>query len=146
MARPAARKGDIVKHKGAPPSAILDGSPNVLINSLPAARMGDLSIHKKPVEPIVQGSGSVFFNGKTAARITDKSACGGEIISGSGNVLIGDGADGRACSMCPSAVAVGNPVNPLLGAKVQSGPEDIDFALPGPLPLVWQRHYSSYVG
>jgi len=146
MARPAARKGDIVKHKGAPPSPILDGSPNVLFNSLPAARMGDLSIHKKPVEPIVQGSGSVFINGKNAARVTDKSACGGEIISGSGNVLIGDGADGRACSMCPGGVAVGNPVNPVLGAKVQSGPEDIDFALPGPLPLVWQRHYSSYVG
>lgn len=146
MARPAARKGDLADHKKAPPGPILEGSPNVLINSLPAARMDDKVKHKKGEEPIVQGSGSVLFNGKHAARITDKLACGGEIAAGSANVLIGDGADGRACSLCPGGVTVGSPVNPLLGAKVLFGPEDIDFALPGPMPLVWQRHYSSYVG
>jgi RHS repeat-associated protein len=146
MARPAARKGDLAKHEKAPPGPILRGSGNVLINSLPAARMGDKVQHKKGEEPIVQGSGSVLFNGKNAARITDKVACGGEVIAGSGNVLIGDGAGGRACSQCPGGVTVGSPVNPLLGAKVLFGPEDMDFALPGPLPLVWQRHYSSYVG
>lgn len=146
MARPAARKGDIADHKKAPPGPILEGSANVLINGLPAARMGDPVQHKKSEEPIVQGSSSVFINGKPAARVTDKVACWGEIAEGSPNVFIGDGADGRACSACPGATKVGSPVNPLLGAKVLDGPDDLDFALPGPLPLVWQRHYSSYVG
>ncbi|WP_375577543.1 DUF6531 domain-containing protein, partial [Paracidovorax oryzae] len=42
-------------------------------------------------------------------------------------------------------MAVGNPVNPSLGAKVLTGADELDFALPGPLPLAWQRVYSSYV-
>ncbi|WP_231502209.1 RHS repeat-associated core domain-containing protein [Paracidovorax avenae] len=32
-----------------------------------------------------------------------------------------------------------------LGAKVLTGADELDFALPGPLPLAWQRVYSSYV-
>ncbi|MFO6426963.1 DUF6531 domain-containing protein [Escherichia coli] len=36
----------------------------------------------------------------------------------------------------------GNPVNPLLGAKVLPG--ETDLALPGPLPLILSRTYSSY--
>src|SRR5699024_2906792 len=52
---------------------------------------------------------------------------------------------GVACSTCPGGMAVGNPVNPSLGAKVLGGAEDLDFALPGAMGLVWQRQYSSYV-
>ena len=46
---------------------------------------------------------------------------------------------------CPlgSSCTVGSPVNPVLGAKVLAGDEDLDFTLPGPLPLVWQRYYLS---
>ncbi|WP_410006849.1 DUF6531 domain-containing protein [Escherichia coli] len=36
----------------------------------------------------------------------------------------------------------GNPVNPLLGAKVLPG--ETDLALPGPLPFILSRTYSSY--
>lgn len=82
--------------------------------------------------------------GKPAARMTDLTAKGGPIVQGSATVLIGD-AGGKACSVCPGGMAVGSPVNPALGAKVLMGPEELDFALPGPLPLVWQRQYSSYV-
>ncbi|MEJ3092052.1 DUF6531 domain-containing protein, partial [Escherichia coli] len=35
-----------------------------------------------------------------------------------------------------------NPVNPLLGAKVLPG--ETDLALPGPLPFILSRTYSSY--
>ncbi len=49
---------------------------------------------------------------------------------------------GVACSACPAGSTSGNPVNPLLGAKVQPG--ETDFALPGPLPFVLSRTYSSY--
>uniref|UniRef100_UPI001ABBADC6 hypothetical protein n=1 Tax=Escherichia coli TaxID=562 RepID=UPI001ABBADC6 len=37
-----------------------------------------------------------------------------------------------ACSVCPGGMTSGNPVNPLLGAKVLPG--ETDLALPGPLP------------
>jgi RHS repeat-associated protein len=144
MAKPAARLGDNVAHKKAA-GAILKGSTNVLVNGLPAARQSDPVQHNKVVEVITQGSSTVLFNSLPASRITDMVACGGKIAAGSGNVLIGDGG-AVACSGCPDKGTVGNPVNPLLGAKVLGGASELDFALPGPLAVVWQRQYSSYVG
>jgi hypothetical protein len=82
--------------------------------------------------------------GKPAARMTDLTKYGGPIVQGSATVLIGD-SGGKACSICPGGMAVGSPVNPALGAKVLTGGDELDFALPGPMPLVWQRQYSSYV-
>ncbi|EIG1367676.1 RHS element protein, partial [Escherichia coli] len=49
---------------------------------------------------------------------------------------------GVACSVCPGGVTSGHPVNPLLGAKVLPG--ETDLALPGPLPFILSRTYSSY--
>ncbi|MFE1572860.1 RHS repeat-associated core domain-containing protein [Comamonas odontotermitis] len=68
----------------------------------------------------------------------------GKIVTGSRTVLIGS-QGGVACSVCPGGVTKGNPVNPQLGAKVLSGASELDFALPGAMPLVWQRQHSSYV-
>lgn len=82
--------------------------------------------------------------GKPAARLGDLTESGGPITQGSLTVLIGS-QGGIACSSCPGGKAIGSPVNPTLGAKVLMGAEDLDFALPGPMPLVWQRQYSSYV-
>ncbi|AVT00389.1 sugar-binding protein [Paracidovorax avenae] len=84
------------------------------------------------------------MSGKPAARQGDLTKKGGPIVQGSATVLIGS-AGGVACSVCPGGMAVGNPVNPALGAKVLTGADELDFALPGPLPLAWQRVYSSYV-
>ncbi|WP_026434093.1 DUF6531 domain-containing protein, partial [Paracidovorax oryzae] len=84
------------------------------------------------------------MSGKPAARQGDMTKDGGPIVQGSATVLIGS-AGGVACSVCPGGMAVGNPVNPALGAKVLTGADELDFALPGPLPLAWQRVYSSYV-
>ena len=83
------------------------------------------------------------MTGQPAARVTDKVAYGA-IVTGSLTVHIGS-QGGIACSVCPGGVKVANPVNPQLGAKVLLGEEDLDFALPGALPLIWQRQYSSYV-
>ncbi|WP_068638332.1 phospholipase A2 [Thauera butanivorans] len=83
------------------------------------------------------------MSGKPAARITD-GVSDGVIVTGAPTVLIGS-QGGVACSECPGGVAVGSPVNPSLGVKVLSGAADLDFALPGAMPLVWQRQYSSYV-
>ena len=43
----------------------------------------------------------------------------------------------------PPCNLVGQPVNPITGDKILLGDLDLDFALPAPLPLVWQRTYSS---
>jgi YD repeat-containing protein len=83
------------------------------------------------------------MTGKPAARIDDNVAYG-KIVTGSLTVLIGS-QGGVACSVCPGGKKVGSPVNPQLGAKVLSGVSELDFALPGAMPLVWQRQYSSYV-
>ncbi|MFW0766979.1 RHS repeat-associated core domain-containing protein [Trabulsiella odontotermitis] len=79
--------------------------------------------------------------GKPAARQGDGTMTGGPIIQGSAGVMIG-APTGVACSVCPGGMTSGNPVNPLLGAKVLPG--ETDIALPGPLPFVLSRTYSSY--
>ncbi|GDC83026.1 type IV secretion protein Rhs [Escherichia coli] len=65
-------------------------------------------------------------------------------MQGSAGVLIG-APTGVACSVCPKkkdSPNYGNPVNPVLGAKVLPG--ETDIALPGPLPFILSRAYSSY--
>ncbi|MFH7827075.1 RHS element core protein [Kluyvera chengduensis] len=81
------------------------------------------------------------MSGKPAARMGDMTAIGGPIVQGSPGVMIG-APTGVACSVCPGGMTSGNPVNPLLGAKVQPG--ETDFSLPGPLPFLLSRTYNSY--
>ncbi len=84
------------------------------------------------------------MGGKPAARQGDMTRKGLDIVQGSAGGLIG-APTGVACSVCPTGEATpkyGNPVNPLLGAKVL--PAETDLALSGPLPFVLFRAYSSY--
>ena len=84
------------------------------------------------------------MSGKPAARQGDMTRKGLDIVQGSAGVLIG-APTGVACSVCPNSPVEeqkGNPVNPLLGAKVLPG--ETDLALPGPLPFILSRAYSSY--
>lgn len=82
------------QHDGYPETVIISGSPTVLINGLPAARMGDpLTPHEKPEHPphprkIASGSATVFIDGLPAARTGDAVDCGGVVIGG-GTVNIG---------------------------------------------------------
>lgn len=79
--------------------------------------------------------------GKPAARMGDATTTGGPIVQGSMGVLIGS-PNGIACSVCPGGMAVGNPVNPMLGAKVLSNEKDI--SLPGVMSFSLSRSYNSY--
>lgn len=73
----------------APSGAIAQGSSDVRVNRLPAARVTDAeTCHAGKV---AQGSASVFFNRQPAARVGDKVTCGATIVEGSGNVFIGGG-------------------------------------------------------
>ena len=72
---------------------ILEGSDNVTIEGLAAARKGDAitghgdSPHANPV--IAQGSSKVMINGKPAARVGDAATCKHTISGGSSKVNIG---------------------------------------------------------
>lgn len=101
MSNKAATIGDIgTDHDGFPPTPIITGSLDIIIDDKPAARVGDaLAPHAKPknsphARTITSGSASVFFNGKAAAITGSEVSCGGVIIGGS-SVIIG--------GMAPSA-------------------------------------------
>ena len=85
------------------------------------------------------------MSGKPAARQGDMTQYGGPIVQGSAGVRIG-APTGVACSVCPGGMTSGNPVNPLLGAKVLPG--ETDLALPGPLPFILsltRRWFSAHI-
>jgi len=112
MGMPAARVGDdhscpvidIIKpHEGGP---IVEGSPNVFIGGVAAARLGDKVQCNGPVDTIVEGEPTVFINGRPAARIKDKTAHGGVIVAGCTTVCIGTSALGRCAER---AAALGSP-------------------------------------
>lgn len=112
MGKPAARIGDKhtcpmrgsnVSHEGGP---ILEGSPDVFIGGLPAARVGDRVQCNGATDTIVEGETTVFINGKPAARMGDKTAHGGVIVGGCATVLIGTSSHGRCAEQ---AAAKGSP-------------------------------------
>lgn len=93
---PAARISDMhtcplftgpVPHVGGP--VVGPGATTVLINSMPAAVVGDLCTCVGPPDSIVKGSSTVFIAGRPAARMGDMTAHSGVIILGSPTVIIG---------------------------------------------------------
>ncbi|WP_092385399.1 DUF6531 domain-containing protein [Halopseudomonas salegens] len=66
---------------------------------------------------------------------------GGAIVTGSPNVYIGCSALGKADCASGLFPQVGDPVNPLLGAKLL--PDEVDFALPAPRAFAFSRSYLS---
>lgn len=73
--------------KGHSINAVVSGSSDVIINGIPAARVGDTAACGAM---ITTGSCSVFINGKPAAFMGSATSHGGIIIGGSPNVLIGE--------------------------------------------------------
>lgn len=105
--KPAGRVGDIAfcpsDSHGCPGCAhpvqgpAIQGSPNVLINDLPALRVGDPGIHAACCGGnkwrAAQGASTVLFNDKRVHRQDDQTShCGGtgRLMIGSANVLVGD--------------------------------------------------------
>lgn len=100
----AARKNDMVKASGHAHGSqccphnvvgyIMQGSPDVYINGLPAARVQDMGQHMACCGPntfkLTKGSDTVFVNGKALMRKGDETThCGiskGQVTTGSGDV------------------------------------------------------------
>ncbi|KPA13676.1 type VI secretion protein, partial [Candidatus Magnetomorum sp. HK-1] len=101
MGKPASRIGDMhvcpkvepgpVPHVGGP---ISQGSHNVSICGIAAARVGDMAVCVGPPDKISSGSATVYINQKNAARMGDSCEHGGKIVTGCFTVFIGD--KGRA--------------------------------------------------
>ncbi|MBP0463456.1 PAAR domain-containing protein [Roseomonas sp. PWR1] len=80
----------IVPHVGGPISGPC--SPNVLTGKMPQARVGDIATCVGPPDAIVAGSPTVLVNNMPAARILDSCAHGGVIVLGCFTVIIGGAA------------------------------------------------------
>ncbi len=92
----AARAGDMhvcpmvtgtVPHVGGP--VMPPGCPTVIIQGMPAARVGDMATCAGPPDTIVMGSSTVIIGGMPAARQGDSTAHGGSIVLGAPTVMIG---------------------------------------------------------
>ncbi|MCU1718962.1 PAAR domain-containing protein [Pseudomonas sp. 5P_3.1_Bac2] len=87
--KPAARLSDPTDcpKSGHGINPISAGSPNVLFDSLPAARQGDPSACGGAMASNVIGN--VLINGKPAATVGTVGSHGNVVVSGSGTVIIG---------------------------------------------------------
>jgi len=75
-----------IPHVGGP---LLPLPCTVLIGNLPAATVGQLATCVGPPDSVVMGSATVLINSKPAARMGDSTAHGGTIVMGWPTVLIG---------------------------------------------------------
>ncbi|MDB6441952.1 DUF6531 domain-containing protein [Pseudomonas sp. 21TX0197] len=152
------------KHPPMPPQFLAEGSDKVTINGQPAVRSGDRStcdakvVSSGLISPDVTiGGGSVVVreirSGKTpgvglaVTALLMLKGGKGKFLSNLPCMLIG-GAASMAVSSAMGAAAnaamgSSNPVHAATGAKVLGDVEELDFVLPGILPIDWQRFYNS---
>jgi uncharacterized Zn-binding protein involved in type VI secretion len=78
----------LVPHVGGP--IIPPCCPTVLTGGLPQARVTDMLICVGPTDMIAKGSAGVFVGGLPAARIGDPTVHGGVIVVGLPTVIIGE--------------------------------------------------------
>ncbi|WP_369301858.1 RHS repeat-associated core domain-containing protein [Pseudomonas sp. N2-5-1-1] len=153
-----------MKHPPMPPQFLAEGSEKVTINGQPAVRSGDRSTCDATVvssglisSNVTIGGGSVVVreirSGKTPGvglavtallmlkggkgKFFSKLPC--MLVSGATSMAISS-AMGAAAN---AAMGSSNPVHAATGAKVLGGVDDLDFVLPGILPIDWQRFYNS---
>ena len=95
----AARLGDMhmcpMVTPGTPPIPHVGGPilppccPTVIIEGMPAARVGDMALCVGPPDSIAMGSTSVIIGGQPAARLGDPTVHGGVIVLSAMTVMIG---------------------------------------------------------
>lgn len=95
----AARLGDMhecpMVTPGTPPIPHVGGPilppccPTVIIEGMPAARLGDMALCVGPPDAIAMGSTSVIIGGQPAARLMDPTVHGGMIVTSAMTVMIG---------------------------------------------------------
>ena len=153
-----------MKHPPMPPQFLAEGSDKVTVNGQPAVRSGDRSTCDATVvssglisSNVTIGGGSVVVreirSGKTPGvglavtallmlkggkgKFFSKLPC--MLISGATSMAVSSAMG----AMANAAMGSSNPVHAATGAKVLGDVEELDFVLPGILPIAWQRFYNS---
>ncbi|KAF0812123.1 putative deoxyribonuclease RhsC [Andreprevotia sp. IGB-42] len=152
------------KHPPAPPAFLAQGSESVFINSQPATRKGDkttcgadvgtasknvfiggqtITVRdvKSGANPWVGAIATValLLTGKVKGSFCTKLLCmGGSFVVGVATAYVTQ----RAVTAINN-FRQGSPVHVLSGAKVLDAEDDLDFSLPGRMPITWQRVYNS---
>lgn len=128
MAKPAARVSDTdaCPLPGHGPNPVTAGSPNVLINNLPCARVGDPTACG---DAIAVGIPTILVNGKPIAHLGSATAHGGVIVTGSGNVLLGTSGGSATMSPVGTMQILGQAVTSLLAptAVATQKPYSVQF-------------------
>jgi len=132
----AARKGDKVVCG----ATIHEGSPNVFIGGEPET----VRDFDSEVNPLLRAALFVaeVRNLRQNVKCLWKLVKDPKALIKSAECLIKAGqAAGSAALSIPAILS--NPVHIATGAKLLAGEADLDFVLPGVLPVVWQRVYNS---
>ena len=156
-------KVDCHKHAPMPEQYMAEGSSRVFINGQPAVRSGDRSTCEAKVGTVqispnvIIGGAPVVVreirSGKTpgvglavTALLTLRGG-GAKFFSTLPCMAVGGlvswGSSQVSNALTAAVAGSPNPVHSATGAKVLDGEDDLDFALPGLLPIEWQRYYSS---
>ncbi|CRM52155.1 Cell wall-associated polypeptide CWBP200 [Pseudomonas sp. 58 R 3] len=139
------------RHPPMPDTYIAQGSSKVFINGQPAARAGDKTTCDATIDSDTNVSPNVRIggepltvrdirNGKSKiAQFTGMVA--GMLISR--KIKLRPRPKGSPKPQPRIRPCKGSPVIVSTGSKVLGGPEDLDFTLPGLLPIEWARGYDS---
>jgi type VI secretion system secreted protein VgrG len=116
----------VVPHVGGP--IIPPCQFNVLTCAMPQARITDMAICVGPIDMIIQGAFTVLVGGLPAARMGDMTVHGGVIVTGCFTVLIGDdnsceGGSSQDASG-PTNVLVAEQENAYIGELKEGGYKD----------------------
>ena len=89
----------------------------VITCSMAQARVGDMLTCVGPPDTIIKGSATVMVNNMPAARMGDTTAHGGVIVIGAPTVIIGDAGGGGGGGAAPVLAAAGSYLAPAAQAK-----------------------------
>ena len=151
--------------RDSPPIYLAEGSETVYVNTWVMSRKDD---HTTCGAKISEGSPDVFVGGPTA-RVRDVAdevpfiskaivtvlsiamlvrglACLPKLARQGRSALpcLVEGALSAGVGAWGLISSVGNPIHAATGCKFLGGPPELDFELSGPVPLRWQRFYSSH--
>ncbi len=128
---PAARLGDNhicpmqtpavvpIPHVGGP--IMGPGVPNVMIEGMPAAVVGDVCLCVGPPSAIMKGSAGVLIAGRAAARVGDPTMHGGNILPpGAPTVIIGEMGSSNAKSVVAKVAAGARDAASSLGSAAST--------------------------
>lgn len=118
--KPAARLSDptACPIPGHGTNPIAAGSPNVLFDSLPAARQGDASACGGALASAVIPT--VLINGMPATTVGTVGSHGNVVVAGSGTVIIGTSGGGAAFT-APSPVSITSGFDRLFSLETEGG-------------------------